>query len=85
MSEGMRRMRKPPLKKTNSAALREYLTFQTKFSNRISTSSSLLPITPKKMLSGIDRKSQKSAHHILIMGNFLTKPAKWRLLKQERN
>ena len=79
----MKRMRKPPLKKANSAALKRNLTFQTKFSNRISTSSSLLPITPKKTLSGIDRKSQKSAHHISTMGNFLTKSAKWSLLNKE--
>ena len=41
-------MRKPPLKKTNSATLKGNLTFQTKFSNRISTFSILLPETPKK-------------------------------------
>jgi len=41
-------MRKPPLKKTNSATLKGNLTFQTKFSNEISTSSSLLPTTLKK-------------------------------------
>ncbi len=40
-------MRKPPIKKTNSATLKGNLTFQTKFSNEISTSSSLLPKTPK--------------------------------------
>ncbi len=40
-------MRKPPLKKTNSATLKGNLTFQTKITNRISTSSSLLPKTPK--------------------------------------
>ncbi len=44
----MRRMRKPPLKKANSATLKGNLTFQTKFSNRISTFSFLLPETPKK-------------------------------------
>ena len=49
-------MRKPPLKKTNSATLKGNLTFQTKFSNRISTSSSLLPKTPKKVSSIVKRK-----------------------------
>ena len=44
----MRRMRKPPLKEANSAALKGNLTFQTKFSNSISTFSILLPETPKK-------------------------------------
>ncbi len=44
----MRRMRKPPLKKANSAALKGKFTFQTKFSNGISTFSILLPETPKK-------------------------------------
>ncbi len=29
------------------------------------------------------KESQKSAHHISIMGNFLTKPAKWRLLSKK--
>ncbi len=56
-------MRKPPLKKTNSATLKGNLTFQTKFSNRISTSSSLLPKTPKKV-SSIKKENQKSVHHI---------------------
>ena len=41
-------MRKSPLKKTNSATLKGNLTFQTKFSNEISTSSSLLPTTQKE-------------------------------------
>ncbi len=71
---------KPPLKnKTNSATLKGNLTFQTKFSNRISTSSSPLPITPKNTVWNRQKESQKSAHHISIMGNFLTKPAKWSL------
>ncbi len=47
MSERTCVMRKLPLKKTNSATLKRNLTFQTKFSNEISTSSSLLPITQK--------------------------------------
>ena len=34
-------------RKTNSATLKGNLTFQTKFSNEISTSSSLLPKTPQ--------------------------------------
>jgi hypothetical protein len=76
-------MRKPPPKKTNSATLKGNLTFQTKFSNRISTSSSLLPITPKNTIWYRQRESQKSAHHISIMGNFLTKPAKWSLLNKK--
>jgi hypothetical protein len=76
-------MRKPPLKKTNSATLKGNLTFQTKFSNRISTSSSLLSITPKNTVWYRQRKSQKPAHHISIMGNFLTKPAKWSLLNKK--
>ena len=78
-------MRKPPLKKTNSATLKGNLTFQTKFSNRISTSSSLLPITPKNTVWYRQKESQKSAHHISIMGNFLTKPAKWSLLNKKEN
>ncbi len=41
-------MRKLLLKKANSAALKGNLTFQTEFSNRISTFSILLPKTPKK-------------------------------------
>ena len=41
-------MRKPPLKEANSAALKGNLTFQTEFSNRISTFSILFPETPKK-------------------------------------
>jgi hypothetical protein len=48
MSERTCGMRKPPLKKTNSATLKGNLTFQTKFSNEISTSSSLLPTTQKE-------------------------------------
>ena len=44
----MRRMREPPLKKANSAALKGNLTFRTEFSIRISTFSILLPETPKK-------------------------------------
>ncbi len=52
----MRRMRKQPLKKANSAALKGNLTFQTKFSNRISTFSILLPETPKKVSSLVKRK-----------------------------
>ena len=35
-------------KKTNSATLRENLTFKTKSSNRISRSSNLIPTTTKK-------------------------------------
>ncbi len=81
-------MRKPPLRKTDSPTLKENLTFQTKFSNRISTSSSLLPITPKSTPSvknkrKVKKKKKKSVHHISIMGNFLTKPAKWRLLSKK--
>ena len=41
-------MRELPLKKTNSATLKGNLTFQTEFSNRISTFSILFPETPKK-------------------------------------
>jgi hypothetical protein len=78
-------MRKPPLKKTNSTTLKGNLTFQTKFSNRISTSSSLLPKTPKKVFSIVKRKSQKSVHHFSIMGNFLTKPTKWNLFNKKEN
>ncbi len=47
-------------KKTNSAALRENLTFQIKSSNRTSISSSLLPITPKSTLSVINRRKLKN-------------------------
>ena len=50
---------KPPLvKKTNSATLKGNLTFQTKFSTRISTFSSLLPITPKKAVWYRQKESQ---------------------------
>ena len=53
----MRRMRKPPLKKANSAALKGNLTFQTEFSNKISTFSILLPETPKeKKVSNIVKR-----------------------------
>jgi hypothetical protein len=53
----MKRLRKPPLKKANSAALKGKLTFQTKFSNGISTFSILLPETPKKGVQS--RKKRK--------------------------
>ncbi len=56
----MRRMRKPPIKKANSAALKGNLTFQSKFSKRISTSSSLFPITDKKTPSVINRRKVKN-------------------------
>ncbi len=52
----MRRMRKPQLKKANSATLKGNLTFQTEFSNRISTFSILLPKTPKKVTRIVKRK-----------------------------
>ncbi len=58
MSERTSGMRKPPLKKTNSATLKGNLTFQTKFINRISTSSSLLPKTPKKGVQYSQRKNK---------------------------
>ncbi len=61
MSEGMRRMRKLPLKENKFRRTKGILTFQTKFSNRISTSSSLLPITAKKKtLSDINRRKVKN-------------------------
>ncbi len=83
MSEGMRRMRKPPLKENKFRHTKGKFTFKLN-----SVTESVHPQISSQQLQKNAvwykrKESQKSAHHISIMGNFLTKPAKWRLLNKK--